>query len=421
MTKLLVITNAPLSVNNGFGNTFTNIFNGCGYEIANIYCKPGFPDTPVASIFFQITEKSIIKSFISSNPSGRIVAHNGPSNHSESSIRQKATRMRWQVMFWARDLVWATGKWKSKELDEFITSFNPDIIFLPIYGDFYLNKIGVYVHKLTNKPMLGYISDDNYTLRQFNLSPLYWIDRLYKRTFVKEAINNCEILYTITDTQRKEFNEFFGEKCKVLFKGGNFDEFKPKELRDGEKVKLIYTGNLNIGRWGTLAQIGNALNQEEAELDIYSATVLPEKDLAKLTANPAVHFKGSVPASEVKGIQKTADILIHVESFNLAERYKSRLSFSTKIVDYLESSRCILAVGWEETGGVEYLCNEGAAYVITEKAEIATKVKELLISKALIKKIARNGFECGKRNHQLSKIQESIKEDINSVITSYGE
>ena len=52
-------------------------------------------------------------------------------------------------MFWARDAVWATGKWKTPQLDEFIKSVNPDIIFQPIYYSSFVDEVGLYAKKLT--------------------------------------------------------------------------------------------------------------------------------------------------------------------------------------------------------------------------------------------------------------------------------
>ena len=126
--------------------------------------------------------------------------------------------MRWQIMFWARDAVWATGKWKTPQLDEFIKSVNPDIIFQPIYYSSFVDEVGLYAKKLTGAPMVGYISDDCYTLRQFSLSPLFWIDRLWKRRYVKRAIDECMLLYVITDRQKANIPRFLAINANFYLK-----------------------------------------------------------------------------------------------------------------------------------------------------------------------------------------------------------
>ncbi len=416
--KLLILSDTPWDDCNSFGSSFSNIFGGDRYEIANVYCRPGLPNTDVASRFFRISEKSIIKNILHGTPSGCVITDNHPAqgNH-DGAVRRQASILRWQILFWGRDMIWATGRWCSKELDEFVQDFDPDLIVLPVYYSTYLNSIGCYLQRLTGKPMIGYISDDCYTLRQFSLSPLYWIDRLIKRRYVKKAILALDKLYVITETQRREYNAIFSHKCKVLYKGGDFSEYTPKQV-DINNINLTYTGNLGCGRWKVLAEIGQALDPQSQNLHIYSGTGLSKSQLRKLTAFPAVHFHGSVPAREIPAIQSQADILIHVESFQLAHRYKARLSFSTKIVDYLASSRCILAAGWEETGGIEYLSDHDAAVTITDEKEIKNTVKELVNNPARINEYARKAFECGRRNHQLDHIRDGLQKDIEKTCTN---
>lgn len=414
--KLLILSDTPWDDSNSFGSSFSNIFGGNRYEIANVYCRPGFPNTDVANRFFRVTERSIINNILHGTPSGEEVKENHPAKGNPmGAIRRKASILRWQILFWGRDLIWATGKWRSKELEKFVKDFDPDLIVLPVYYSTYMNTIGCYLHQLTGKPMIGYISDDCYTLRQFSLSPLFWIDRLIKRRYVKRAITAVKQLFVITETQRREYNAIFSHKSKVLYKGGDFEKFTPKKV-DPENLNLTYTGNLGCGRWKVLADIGKTLDPKRHSLHIYSGTALSKSQLHKLTASPAVQFHSSVPSSEIPGIQSQADILIHVESFQLAHRYKARLSFSTKIVDYLASGRCILAAGWEETGGIEYLSDNNAAITITDEKEIGKLVTDLVNDTAKINEYARKAYECGRRNHQLKQIRDDLQKDIENII-----
>lgn len=428
--KILIISNTPWDDNNSFGSSFSNIFGGnSNYEIANIYCQFGFPNTTVCKHFFQITEKGIIQNLLGKQQfSGKQIFHSNKEDLSGAILSPKETKfinklkiLRWQIFLWMRDLIWSTRKWKSKAMDDFITDFKPDLIFVPIYHSTYLNIISLYLKNKLGIKMVGYIADDNYTLKHFSISPLFWIDRLIKRRYVKKAIDQCEILYTITETQKKEYNAIFGNKCKVLYKGGNFEDFFHKKTILNNTIKLVYTGNLGNSRWKTLARIGEALqtsnnNGIKAQMYIYSQTPLSAFALKKLQIENTVYFMGAIPASKVKDVQRDADILVHVESFELSERSSARLSFSTKIVDYLESGRCILAVGWKKTGAIEYLVQNDAAIVITDVSQIYSKVSNLINNKKTIFDYAVKGFELGKKNHQIEKIRNSLYDDLVSVV-----
>jgi hypothetical protein len=429
--KILIVSSTPWDDNNSFGSSFSNIFGGnSNYEIANIYCQFGLPNTTVCRHFFQITEKGIIQTLLGKRPySGKQIFQLEKEDLSGITLSNKETKfvnklkgIRWQLFFWMRDLIWSTGKWKSKPMDDFITDFQPDLIILPIYYSTYLNTIGLYVQKKSGVKMVGYISDDCYTLKHFSISPLFWIDRFIKRRYVKKAIDQCEILYTITETQKKEYNAIFGNKCKVLFKGGDFDDFSHKKTILKNPIQLVYTGNLGNSRWKTLSKIGEALkliniNGIKAQLYIYSQTPLTESAMRKLQIKDMVYFMGGIPASKVKDVQRDADILVHVESFELSERNSARLSFSTKIVDYFESGRCVLAVGWKKTGAIEYLIENDAAIVITDVTKIYDRVSYLVYNKQLILDYAVKGFELGEKNHQLEKIRNSLYDDLVCVVS----
>jgi glycosyltransferase involved in cell wall biosynthesis len=424
--KILIISNTPWDDNNSFGSSFSNIFGGDkNYDIANIYCQPGLPNTKVCNRFFQITEKGILKSILGKQKnSGQEVFQTYKRedqtvifSEKDQKVLNKLKIIRWQLFFWIRDLIWSTGKWKSEQLDKFISDFKPDLVFLPIYFSSYLNNIGLYTKALSKVKMLGYISDDCYSLQHFSLSPLFWLDRFIKRPYIKKAIDQCDILYTITDTQQKEYNTIFGEKCKILYKGGEFNDFTHKKTSLSNPIRLVYTGNLGSGRWRSLAAIADSLkiiNKDgiKAQLYIYSQTPLKLSAMKKLEIEETSFFKGGIPSSRVKAVQRDADILIHVESFRSSERYSARLSFSTKIVDYLEAGRCILAVGWKRTGGIKYLQDNDAAIVITNVQDINEKVSRLLSNEQLILEYGRKGFECGKKNHQIENIRLNLEKDL---------
>lgn len=420
--KILIVSSTPWDDNNSFGNSFSNIFGGNpNYEIANIYLQEGLPNTSVCSKFFQISERTLIKRLLRPSTPIGIETFNTPGvKNTDSAMMKKAKILRWQVLFWVRDAIWASGRWHSKSLDDFIKDFNPDLIVQPVFYEYYVNRIGLYAQRLSGVPMVGYISDDNYTLKQFSLSPLYWIDRLIKRRYVKKVIDRCRLLYVITETQRKEYDGIFGEKCRVLFKGGDFE--RQPDYNPGHPVKFVYTGNLGSGRWKTLANIAAAIQRHngrgsgvKACMEIYSGTPLPAKALARLDLAGASEFKGRVDVSMIPEIQASADVLVHVEPFGLSERYTARLSFSTKIVDYMAAGRAILGVGWEKTGGIEYLAENSAAAIITDPDRMDAEIERLIDDADYRKRLADKAFALGCKNHRLDEIREYLYKGLTKI------
>ena len=424
--RVLVVSNTPWNTDNSFGNSYSNIFDGFDdLEFANIYCRHGSVNENKVVKSFQITEKSLIKNLINkSHPSGiDTTSANGTQlSNKEEKAYNTARKRRFAVYFMLRDLIWKVGRWKSKELVRFIDDFKPDLIFQPVYYSSYINDIVNFAKKHTNVPMLGYISDDCYTLRQFSLSPYFWLSRLFKRKKVKRTIEQCEVLYVISDIQKSEYEKIFTPPCKILTKCADFSKTAPTHKLPEDETSLIYAGNISKGRGESLSYITEAierLNDEgvKIKLDIYSGTPLTEKLSEKLNKKGTV-FHGRVPYSEVKKVEEATNILIHVEGLSLAERLAVHQSFSTKLVDFFEMGKCIFAVGSYDEAFAKHLIDNDAAVVASTKEEVYTKLKELVLNKERILEYGLKAYECGKNHHNKADIQSMIAEDIRKVVKS---
>lgn len=421
MIKLLILSYPVWNERNNSVNTYINLFGDENkYEVANIATIPGNPYGTVCKRFFLVTEKMILHHLLKGGTVGKEIfpkeAGNVVGNTKESSLVRWAKKSRFQMVFWARELVWKFGGWKSKSLDGFIKNYKPDVVVLPVKASRFFNRLGQHVHKVTGKPLICFVTDDVYTYNTFSLSPLVWIDRIIRRPAIRKSIQSCDILYTLTEKQKKEYDRIFGIDSHVVTKGGDFS--LPISVKDCvcNPVRLVYTGNIGAGRWHTLALIGDALEGQYAELHIYTGTHLTNSQEKRLLKSGKVKMMGLIPQAKVKEVQKDGDILVHVESFDMDERYSARLSFSTKIVDYFESARCILAVGWGKTAAIEYLQEKDAAVVITDEKQIKDKVVELVNNPEMVVKYAKKGYECGQKNHNIEEIRERVYKEIKSLI-----
>ena len=417
--RILVLSNTPWATDNSFGNSYENIFAGIpDIEIANVYCRYGNVDSELVSRCFRITEGELIKNLKNKkHPSGReLPVNSGGAAEKKPAGFELGQKKRWMLMFWARDLIWKIGRWRSPELREFIDSFKPDLIFQPVYYSTYLNDIACYIKDYTGAPMIGYISDDNYTLRQFSLSPLYWIDRLIKRRKVRKTIEKCRLLYVISDIQKQEYEKIFGINCKVLTKCADFSGEPPVKQELNNPLKIVYTGNLGIDRWRSVSYISEALKSinadtKKAELRIYSATPLTQKQKNAIADGENSFFMGAVPSSEIASIQSDADILVHAEGMKLSARLSVHQSFSTKIVDYLHSGRAIFAVGPRDAASIDYFIRNGCAPVAGERDEVEKQLRLFTDSPENIGTYAVKAYESGRRNHDAAVIKKTVYDD----------
>lgn len=421
--KILVLSNTSWNNQNSFGSSFSNIFSGVSdVEIANIYCRYGEPNNEIVSEYFQITEKSLIKNLKDKSvPSGkRVVVSEGKNDYlnvKQQKTIDSARKKRWQIFFWLRDLIWLIGRWRSSELKAFIDDFKPDLIFQPVYYSNYLSRIALFIKQYTGVPMVGYISDDCYTLKQFNLSPLYWIDRLHKRKKVKKVIQSCDLLYVISDIQKKDYEKAFGVPCKILTKSADFSVPPQIKKEYNNPLQLVFTGNIGTNRWKSLALIADALKEinnktVKAQLRIYTGTPLTDKMKKNLNVEGTSFIMGSVTASEIPQIQSDADMLVHVEAMDLKNKLAVRQSFSTKIVDYFKEARPILAVGSHDVASVDHLIKNDCALTAETADELIVKLKSVIDNPQKLTEIALKGYECGKRHHDKTKMNQMLENDL---------
>ena len=105
-------------------------------------------------------------------------------------------------MFYAiQELMWKLSNWNNESLKRFILDFNPDIIFAPCYANHRMLRLTRYCAELTGKPVISYISDDNYSFKQFRISPIYWINRIVLRHNMKITFPYYSVGYTMTQEQ----------------------------------------------------------------------------------------------------------------------------------------------------------------------------------------------------------------------------
>ena len=398
-------------------------------KVAQIYTKAGVPDTSVCDRFFRINENAVIKSIFKrkiktsapiKNSSAKISVKEQKELEEEKQRYDSARKKHSWLMSLCREVVWLLGKWKTPELDKFIDDFAPEALFLPVYPVVYMARLQLYIIKRTGVPVVGYISDDNYTYKTCGKNPLAYVHRFWLRKGVKKIIDRCDKLFVIAPKQKEEYDRVFGTDSIILTRAV---ESSPKVLKDKTPeypIKMVYAGKLGIGRDKTLAEIAKAvakINSDKVRLnfDIYSADT-PVGGTLNAFCSEGVSFCGSVSAQKVEKILDDSDIVVFAESLDSKHKNAARLSFSTKLTDYFKSGRCIFAAGTEDIAPMDYLIKEDAAVTVTEYEDIEPKLRELCENPGLVIDYGRKAFECGVRNHSKEKVTGEFRKVMSSLL-----
>lgn len=421
--KVLVITRSSWRTDNSIGNTVEDFFsNWKNAEFHNLSLRNESSKSSVLKSSYHISELQIIKNILNRKNKVGFIEETSINNetNSRSEVKLKKLSINNPIAPFIQESLWSLNTWKTEELKKYILNLSPDIIFMPVFPCVYAHKILKYLNTITDGKIVLFHADDTYSLRQFNLNPLYWIYRFNLRKWVKNSVRISSINYAISDIQKNEYKKLLDIDCKILYKGADFTEERQLPCPDKE-ITLVYTGNIDLNRWKNLLAIGKTIdelssNEMRIKFDIYTKTILTKKIKKAFDKLKNTYIRGPISYEKVQEVQKKADILVHTESFDLKNRLTVHQSFSTKIVDYLSSGRCILAVGPDDAASIDYLKKNDAAIIATTEKEIYAKLDELIKDKQLITTYANKALKCGKKNHEIKKIQSGLINDFQKLV-----
>lgn len=421
--KVLFISASPLKNEISIGNTFINLFGDMeDVEMASVCTRTGAPD-PKVSRCFCITEKMIINNLVKKTPVGveiNINRDNDVAQINEKSINF-AKKYRFTAFFWLQNLVWKLGNWKSKELENFIKDFDPDVIFTVHSNLVYLNNLILHIKKITGKKLVVYAWDNNYSLKRFMLSPLRWIKHFLDRASMRKVIKKADLFYVISDVQKDDYEKAFKKECKVLTKAADFTGNAPIKKEYNNPLQLVYTGNIGLNRWKSLSHIANVLerineNGIKAQLRIYTGNTITDKISDALNIGDSSFIMGSVSGNEVLKIQREADMLVHIEALDLKNRLYVRQSFSTKIVDYLAAARPILSFGPKDVASIGHFVKNNCAIVADNEKELFEKLLSILDDTDKLNYLSVKAYECGRRWHNKTDVDSMLKNDLEQLL-----
>lgn len=386
--RILIISRTPWNNSNSFGNTFTNLFWGMeGVEIYNICCQLGSIKNDVVKDTLQLSETYLLKSLRKANV-GKKESKPSIEASSVEQMQELGKKKRSVWMFFARDMIWkyTSYRWK-KLIGDFIVKVNPDIIYLPIYASLYMCYIDSFVIKELNKPVIGHISDDvyGYSVDASRLSLAHYY-RYKLRKKIRSIIRRCSYLEVFAENMKEEYEKEFGKNCYLIGKGV-WPEQVMKPRLDGwrDEIHFVYTGGIGGERFNMLMALAKSLEQQKHEkkcyLDIYSATPLTGNNKEMMSNYESIVFHGAISGEEVKRVQQKADCLVHVEGFTHKAVFDARMSFSTKIVDYLTTGNVLFAIGSNEINSIQLLKNKKMAVVVDKIEELDDTISNMIDGK----------------------------------------
>lgn len=427
--KILVVTRGVWKDSEGTSSTLTNFFKGYDRErIAEIYIETKQPKTVCCSRFFQISEFSLLKKIIHPKIKTGFDFRNDSEFVTNEEVATKEDQtMNWvrrhrsYLFIWLRELLWSFNGWQTKELRDFIQDFNPDLIWMDGSPRILMNRLHQYVKKLAGKPSTLFLMDDVYTYpKTWNLLELLYYKKL--RALVRKNVACSDKVFVASPKMKEEYDKTFDIDSYFIAKGADFSQIRPIGTIPHKGIKLVYLGQVYCGRIYTLIRLVEILkrkNESGADfyLTIYTNNYIPPKEMEKVQVEGVSEVRDVVPYSEIGKVMEENDILLFVETFE--EKYKNlaRLSFSTKIVDYLSSGKCIFAIGPGEIAPIRYFKDNGIAFVASKPDEIEVNIDEMIDVQSR-HEMADRCFEFAKKEHDINDLHNRLYQIFYEITTN---
>jgi len=411
--KILVISHNCFSKHGSNGRTLANFFIDWPQKsLAQFYINNEIPDSEVCNNYYRVTDVEVLKSFLKRIKVGKHIAYDKLVNSTEENKNlntlYKRSRKRTPLNYLIRNFLWDRDKWRSKEFEEWIDKFDPDLILLQL-GDYsFMLRIALKLAKYKKIPLIVYNSEDYYFKDQKSFSPLYHFYRLDYKRQVERVINYASHSIYNSRMLQNTYNKKFDHESTVIMTSTDIEPSFHKV--DNNPMIISYLGNLGVGRHEPLIEIANAVHcfDKNLYLDIYGKIPNEEAEKSLMECN-GIRIKGFIPYEEVIKVVQQSDVLIHAENFSEFYRWDLKHAFSTKIADSLASGTCFFMYAPEDMAATKYIKENDIAYVANSKSEMEQILNELISKKQIRKHYITKAQKIVKLNHDINKNSEQFK------------
>lgn len=391
--KGLVIAHNPLSKRTNNGKTYSSLLSNFSKDqLCQIYATNLEPDFEIAGSFYKINEKLVIRNkrdvvggeVFDDNPAtpeaGHVLKVAGNMYKLKKIIQSFTyTRAGQAVRSW----LWGNRSLLNADLRSWIEKEKPDFVFWGNGNIIAMVNLVLQICREYDLPLIVNLGDD-YFSRGYTANIFYNCYQKKLKSVFSEIVKLAEVVIVCSDKMEESLKKQFGGNYFIAMNSvDRNDMFETKEISKNS-ISMVYTGNVGIGRWKTLVQVGKALNKLQDEwnirLDVYSGEELETKVVTSLNQQPCMKLHGAVYGEALHKIREKADIMLFVETFEKKHRKLLETAVSTKVPEYLNTRRAILAVGPQYSAAIDYYKRNDVAEVVnsTTEMEIVEAIRNLL-------------------------------------------
>ena len=261
-----------------------------------------------------------------------------------------------------------------------IIEFNPDVIYTT--GSSF--RVYRYVNKLTRllkKKVVIHYLDDYINNNRFEHCGPFRILYNVLLSLNQKTLRHSNAIMCISPKMAIEYSTLFHKEAYVVVNTMHSGCSKAKKR--SAVPKLLYCGGMNINRDRILIDICKEIDringrEELITLDIYSKGTKLFSEYYEKENPKGVNLHSLVPHDEMQRIIEEVDICVYAENLDSESEKYCRLSFSTKIGEYMAASKPIFCIAPQGIAVSEYLSQIGNSYIATDRSEIGNILDEII-------------------------------------------
>lgn len=400
--KLLIVSNECISNVSSNGRTLRNFLIGWPKDsIAQFCIRSTEPDYTVCERFFYVSDRDALDALIKGKKiTGQMPKTKGVAQKGGTGGRNPLTML-------IRNMVWNSMRWAGTDFENWVKDFSPEIVLLQAGDCAFMFNIARKISKKYNIPLVIYNSEAYY-FKKFDYFRSVGIKKAFYPLFHKQFCRAFEKCISIAkksiyccDELREDYDKCFNLPSEVIYTATQ-TELGKYDSRDS--LRVVYLGNLGVGRHQGLVEIGEALQNISPDLKLQIYGKIPNQMVQEAFDEcPGIDYKGFVSYQQVVEIMHTSDILIHTENFDDFYKEDLKYAFSTKIADCLASGACFLLYAPENLACTKYLNKNKAAWVVSKKEDLQPVFENLVADKQERSKYIENALSVVAENHNSDK------------------
>ena len=233
-------------------------------------------------------------------------------------------------------------------------------------------------------------------------------------------LRSADKVYGASEEICQAYGKQFEIEISPLYKGCVFRQ--KRNNSECKPLNMVYAGNLLFGRLEILGRIATAIKninstEEKIHLSIYSGTRITDEQRTLIEIPGASSFYGARSYNDIMDIMSKANITLHVESFEKEEIKRVRYSFSTKIIDCIQSGCVFCVIGPEQIASVKYAYRIPGAIVITKVEELENELTKMVEQSEQLEKYSFDTRKFAEKNHSIDVVHAKLQRDLLELIS----